>query len=110
MGPDLWWVNSLISIFGTVLASGGFWAVLQKKMADRAASSQMLKGLAHDRIIFIGSKYIERGWITIEEYDDFMQYLVAPYEELGGNGSAAKIVEQVKKLPVRRVQSEKRVR
>ena len=53
----------------------------------------MLIGLAHDRIIYLGMSYIERGWITQDEYENLHDYLYKPYEEMGGNGSAKKVMQ-----------------
>ena len=60
-------------------------------------------GLAHDRIIELGIIYIERGWITQEEYENLHDYLYKPYEALGGNGTGKRIMEEVKKLPIKPV-------
>jgi hypothetical protein len=48
-------------------------------------------------------KYIQRGWITEEEYKNLNDYLYKPYEELGGNGSAKRIMMEVNKLPIRQI-------
>ena len=63
--------------------------------------SEMLLGLAHDRIVYLGSKYIERRSITMQELDDFNEYLYEPYTELGGNGTGKMIWERVNDLPVK---------
>lgn len=63
--------------------------------------SEMLLGLAHDRIVYLGSQYIERGSITMQELDDFDKYLYEPYTELGGNGTGKMIWERVNDLPVK---------
>lgn len=60
----------------------------------------MLIGLAHDRIVYLGMLYIERGCITQEEYENLKVYLFEPYEKLGGNGSAKRIMQEVDKLPI----------
>lgn len=49
---------------------------------------QLLVGLAHDRIVYLGMKYIERGYITRDEYENLNDYLYVPYAAAGGNGSA----------------------
>ena len=59
----------------------------------------MLVGLGHDRIVYLGLKYIERGWITHEEYENLNEYLYVPYSKMGGNGSAERVMENVRKLP-----------
>ena len=50
----------------------------------------------------ICERYIERGYITQEEYDSLYNYLYIPYKELGGNGTAERMVNEVKKLPIKR--------
>ena len=69
----------------------------KKKSAER----DMLMGLAHDRIIFLGSQYISRGDITKDEYENVHDYLYKPYLELGGNGTATKIMKEVEQLKIK---------
>lgn len=96
-----WLVPLLVALF----ASQGFWSWLtthkSKKNALESASVRLLLGIAHDRIIFLGMKYVDRKFITADEYEDFMHYLWEPYSTFGGNGLAERVVELVKKLPVR---------
>lgn len=44
--------------------------------------------------------YIDRGWITQDEYENLHDYLYKPYEKMGGNGSAKKVMSEVNKLPI----------
>jgi hypothetical protein len=97
------WVQLLITALTAVLASSGFWAFIMKRTEKNDAEARMLVGLGHDRIIELGLKYIQRGWITEEEYENLNDYLYKPYEELGGNGSAKKIMMEVNKLPIRQI-------
>ena len=62
----------------------------------------MILGLGHIKIIEVCEKYIERGYITQEEYDSLYNYLYTPYKELGGNGTAERLVQEVKQLPIKR--------
>lgn len=94
------WVQTAVTILCSVIASSGFWAYLQKKDDRRDTTDQLLIGLAHDRIMELGMKYIERGCITHEEYENLYNYLYVPYEKKGGNGSAKKIMQEVNKLPI----------
>lgn len=62
------WLQTLLTILGTILASSGFWAYIQERSKRKAAENkhnnletQMLIGLAHDRIIYLGMAYIERA-------------------------------------------------
>lgn len=69
----------------------------KKKNAER----DMLMGLGHDRIVFLGSQYIQRGSISKDEYENLHDYLYKPYSELGGNGTAAKIMKEVEQLKIK---------
>ena len=89
------WVEIVIA----VLASSGFWAIIQKIMERKDVKTQMLVGLAHDRITSLGMKYIDRGYITQAEFENLDKYLYKPYSKMGGNGSAKQIMERVKQLP-----------
>jgi hypothetical protein len=99
--PD--WVINVLTIVASIGASSGFWAYLQKRDTRRDATTQLLLGLAHDRIIYLGMSYIDRGWISKDEYEDIMKYLYVPYSSFGGNGLAEKIMADVKSLPMRGV-------
>lgn len=94
------WLQMVVTIVCAVIASSGFWAFIQRKNENKDVKTQMLIGLAHDRIIFLGIKYIERGWISQDEYENLHDYLYKPYEKLGGNGSAQKVMIEVNKLPI----------
>lgn len=95
------YIQMIITIICSVMASSGFWAFAQKRMDKKDVTKEMLVGLAHDRITYLGLCYIERGWITKDEYENLNDYLYKPYTKMGGNGSAAHIMSEVDKLPLR---------
>ena len=94
----------LISIGGSVFASAGFWSFVTymytKKNNCKSAEAKMLLGLGHDRILYLGSVYLKEKGITKDEYENLYDYLYLPYKELGGNGTAKKIIDDVQKLPI----------
>lgn len=96
--------EQLITIVISIFASSGFWAFLQFVFSKKDAKNDMIMGLGHDRVVYLGTKYIERGYITPDEYENLYDYLYKPYEKLGGNGSAKRIMDEVRKLPTRRGQ------
>lgn len=51
----------------------------------------------------LGMVYIERGYITQDEYENLRVYLYEPYEKMGGNGSAKRVMREVDKLPVHKL-------
>lgn len=95
------WTTVLLTFVGTIGASSGFWAYIQRKDTQKTAQVKLLLGLAHDRIIFLGMSYVDRGWISKDEYEDFIKYLYTPYSEFGGNGLAERVMQEVSKLPIR---------
>lgn len=99
MDPAL---TAFLAILGGFLAgSGGFWVYLRHKYERKDAIDQLIMGLAHDKIVFLGLKAIEKGFITKDEYDDLFKYFWEPYQALGGDGSAERIIKIVELLPLR---------
>lgn len=96
-------VQICITIVCSILASSGLWTLIQKRAEKKDVKTQMLIGLGHDRIISLGMEYIERGWITNDEYENLYDYLYKPYEMMGGNGSAKRVIQAVNKLEIRNV-------
>lgn len=93
-------IQMIVTVICAVLASSGFWAFVQKKSDRSSAEIELLIGLGHDRIVYLGMSYLERGWLTEDEYENLHDYLYIPYEKNGGNGSAKKVMESVEKLPI----------
>jgi hypothetical protein len=97
------WVQGvLLPIVLAMLASNGLWALIGKRREKNNVERKMLVGLAHDRIIHLGMAYVTRGYITQDEYENLNDYLYQPYEKMGGNGSAKRVMEEVRKLPIKR--------
>ncbi len=95
------WENIGVPLIVAMLTSSGLWALVSKRADKNNAERKMLVGLAHDRIIHLGMAYIERGYVTQDEYENLQVYLYEPYEKMGGNGSARRVMEEVRKLPIR---------
>ena len=91
----------VLTVVCAVIASSGFWAYISNRSEKKDVRTRMLVGLAHDRILFLGMSYIERGYITRDEYENLYEYLYQPYEKMGGNGSAKRIIQEINKLPIR---------
>jgi hypothetical protein len=95
----------ILAIIGAVFASTGFWTLINQLIVNRkkkkSAETQMLMGLGHDRICYLGETYLDRGYISRDEYENLHDYLFLPYQKLGGNGTAAKIMKEVEQLPLK---------
>ena len=97
------WVQIAVPLVAAVLTSSGLWAVVARRADKGDAQRKMLVGLAHDRIVHLGMVYVDRGYITQDEYENLNDYLYAPYEKMGGNGSARRVMEEVRKLPMHKM-------
>lgn len=96
------YLQTIATIVCSVIASSGFWSYIQKKRDKKDDKTALLIGLAHDRIVDLGMKYIEKKYITQDEYENLNDYLYKPYKKLGGNGSGDRIMQEVNKLPIRK--------
>lgn len=104
------WFELVLTIFSSVLASSGLWAYLTRRAERKDIRVQMLIGLGHDRITQLAMMYIDRGYITQDEYENLHDYLYQPYKAMGGNGwykamggngSAKRLMDEVEKLDIR---------
>lgn len=92
----------VITIIVAIFGSTGFWSWLSGRRAKRDGASKLLLGLAYRSIVESSERYIARGYIAVDEYDELNRYLYEPYKAMGGNGTAAKLMEEVKKLPTKK--------
>lgn len=93
-------VQIIIALVAAVFGSTGFWSWLSNRSKKRSDESRLLMGLAYSEIIRRSEEYIRRGWIGIDEYNELDRYLYQPYQSMGGNGTAEKLMQAVKALPV----------
>ena len=97
-----YWISMVVTVVCSVLASSGLWTYIQKRSEKKDVNKELLLGIAHDRIMFLAMSYLNRGYITQDEYENLYMYLYNPYKKAGGNGSATHIMSQIDKLPVRK--------
>ena len=90
----------IITILCSVIASSGFWAFITKLGEKKDVRTKMLLGLGHDRILYLGMQYIQKGEITQADYENLHKYLYEPYKKMGGNGSAERIMREVDRLRI----------
>ena len=90
----------ILTIITALLTSSGLWAFLGSRLEKNSAERELIVGLAHIELVFFGMQYLERGWITRDEYET-LQDLYKPYVKLGGNGSGKKIMNEIENLPIR---------
>lgn len=93
------WLQMGLTAVASVLASSGFWAYMQRKSEGKDATTRLLMGIAYEHIMTYGIGYINRGWVTKDEYEELTKYFFNPYKELGGNGVAERVMNEVNNLP-----------
>lgn len=95
------WIRVLLTILGSAIGSTGMWSFFRNRDVKRAATTRLMMGMARETITSQGLAYIERGYITKEEFDELDKYFYKPYMALGGNGTAERIMSEVSRLPFR---------
>ena len=99
-------IDIIITVIVAVFGSTGFWSFIQTLQNKQSSEKELLLGIAYERLHFLCSKYIERGWITFEELEDLYKYLYLPYKKCGGNGTGEKLIQEVDALPRRKESNE----
>ena len=98
--------EALLTLAAILFGSQGLWTLIQtmwiNKHRKKTAENKLLLGLAFETIIYTAQKYIDRGEIEAEEYKELNHYLFEPYKEMGGNGTAARMIAEVEKLPIKK--------
>ena len=92
----------VLTIIGAVFASQGFWTWMQTRSSQKSAKTKLIMGLGYAEICRRASIYLAQGEISTDEYQDFVKYLYKPYHDMGGDGTAEKLMEEVKKLPIQK--------
>jgi hypothetical protein len=100
MDWDQWGALIFTGVY-TILASAGFWKFFSQRQKEKDAEIQLLLGLSREIFHYIGATYIDRGWVSSDEYENLITHIYTPYKTLGGNSTADKIMEDVSELPFR---------
>lgn len=89
-------VNPLIT---TVLSGPGIWAWAKTRTVHNNSEDRLLLQVAKNQLVSQGREYLNRGYITMDEYEEYESEFKV-YESLGGNGLARRIFKQVDDLPM----------
>nr|DAX50949.1 MAG TPA: holin protein [Caudoviricetes sp.] len=88
--------NPLIT---TVLSGPGIWAWARTRTQRNDSEDKLLLHVAKNQLVAQGREYLNRGYITMDEYEEY-ESVYKVYSDLGGNGLARRIFEQVDDLPM----------
>ena len=93
----------IVALVAAIFGSTGFWSYVQNRSKKKSAEARLLMGIAYSEIIRRCEHYIKRGHIETDEYNELNKYLFTPYSEMGGNGTAQKLMNEVRSLPTKEV-------
>lgn len=86
-------------IITTLLGGSGMWAWAKAKSDRNNTSRSLLLEVSKNQLIALGRTYIDRGYITMDEYEEYeAEYEL--YTSIGGNGLARRVFKQVDDLPI----------
>ena len=94
-------IDIIITLAVAIFGSTGFWTWLTNRNRKKTDESRLLMGLAYSEIIRRSEAYIERGYVSTDEYNELNRYLFEPYRSMGGNGTAEKLIREVQNLPTK---------
>lgn len=88
--------NPLLSAF---FGAPGLWAFVKTKTDRNNNAAKLLLSVSRNQLIELGRMYIKRGYITMDEYEEYeSEYQM--YSSLGGNGLARRVFKRVDDLPM----------
>ena len=82
-----------------LLGSSGIWMWVKTKADRNNSEDRLLLAVARSQLVEQGREYLKRGYITMDEYEEYEDHYKL-YSDLGGNGLARRIFEQVDELPM----------
>lgn len=82
-----------------LLGSSGIWMWIKTKSDRGISEDKLLLAVARTQLVEQGHEYLKRGYITMDEYEEYEDHYKL-YSDLGGNGLARRIFEQVDDLPM----------
>ena len=86
-------------VITTLLGSSGIWMWVKTRSDRNNSEDQLLLEVAKNQLTVLGRTYLERGYITMDEYEEYeAEYKL--YSALGGNGLAKRVFKQVDELPM----------
>lgn len=82
-----------------MLGGSGIWAWLKTRTDRNDSVDKLLLQVARNQLVSQGRFYLDRGYITMDEYEEYeSEYDI--YSRLGGNGLARRVFKQVDELPI----------
>lgn len=77
----------------------GIFSLLVSRQHKENGVAAGVRILLYERIKFLGTRYVEKGYVSNDDYEDLLKMHRVYHNPLKGNGFLDDIMEQVKKLP-----------
>lgn len=90
-----YWIEFILGLIVTGLS------YLWKKIKEYEVLKKGLVAILHDRLIQSGMFFLNKGEISVLEFDNF-ESMYKAYHELGGNGTGTEIYERVGELEIKK--------
>lgn len=72
-----------------------------RRADDMEALKEGISWLLYDRILYLARKYIDRGWLSLEDLRVVKEQHRIYHDRLGGNGYLDKVMAAVEALPLK---------
>ena len=92
-----YWITGCAMIF----ASAGFWTFVTRILDRKSANTKATLGICYLGVKMSCKMLLAKGWATTDEIEDIEKYIYEPYKALGGNGSAERLMNKVRELPIK---------
>lgn len=77
----------------------GIFGLIGSRQQKESGVEAGVRILLYERIKFLGTRYVEKKYISNDDYEDLLKMHQVYHNALKGNGFLDDIMEQVKKLP-----------
>lgn len=84
-----------------IFASAGFWSFVSRWLDKKSAHTRATLGICYLGVKMSCKMLLAKGWATTDEIEDIEKYIYEPYKALGGNGSAERLMNKVRELPIK---------
>ena len=94
-----YWIEVVLGMIVTGLSF--CYKHLQQKVKEHEVLKEGLVAILHDRLIQSGMFFLNKGEISLLEFDNFKSMYEA-YHKLGGNGTGTEIYERISELHLKK--------
>ena len=98
-------MKTILTFVAAIFGCTGFWTFVSSLITSRRekkdAKTQMILGLGHEQLREKCEEHLTKGYISADDFEDLDKYLYQPYKKMGGNGTVEKLMNDVRKLPLR---------